>query len=258
MGVSYFAGPWVGFSKFIEFFQQTTSMLAIRNTIAISLIKLVFGFFIPVVFALLLNEVRNRYVLKSVQTISYLPHFLSWVITISIFGRLLSFDGGLINNVIEFFGGKSINFLGSTEYVYAISFFTEIWKETGWGAIIYFAALSSIDTALYEAAAIDGCSKFRRIWHISLPGIKSTIMIILILSAGGIFNSNFDQMYLLQNGGNIEAARVVDTYIYEKMMSYPFDYSAATAMGLMKSLLNIALLIGVNAIVKKFSEDSIF
>ncbi len=256
-GAFYFDGPWVGFDNFILFFKQVTSWQVITNTLAISAIKLVFGFPIPIILALMINEIRNKYFGRTIQTIAYLPHFLSWVITMAIFTRLLSLDDGIINVFIESLGFDQINFMGDPSYVYGLSFFTEMWKEMGWNTIIYLAALTAIDPQLYEAAHLDGCSRFKCIWHIAIPSIRSTIGILLILASGNILNSNFDQLYLMQNPGNIETARVIDTYIYERITEYPFDYSSATAMSLMKSVINLGMLFGVNGIVKKLTGDSI-
>jgi putative aldouronate transport system permease protein len=252
-----FGSSWVGLTYFKQFFQSPMSRSVVRNTLAISFIKLVFGFPIPIIFALLLNEIRNKFYLRTVQTISYLPHFLSWVITIALFNKLLSVDGGIINVILENMGKEPINFFGEPNLVWPLAYLTETWKETGWNAIIYIAALAGIDPQLYEAATIDGASKLQRTWHISLPGIKGTIMVLLILASSNVFNANFDQLYMMRNDAIIDTVEVIDTYVYQRAM-FNLEYSFGTAMGLMKSVLNVTLLLIMNELSKLFTGESFF
>jgi ABC-type polysaccharide transport system, permease component len=253
-----FGSDWVGLLYFKHFFTSPITMNVVRNTVAISLIKLVFGFPIPIIFALLLNEIKNRYYYKTIQTISYLPHFLSWAICIVLFTTLFSVDGGIVNNVLgKLFGITPVNFFTDPKLVWPMAYLTEMWKETGWNAIIYIAALTGIEQSLYEAAEMDGATKWQRLWHISLPGIRSTIAILLIMATGGILNANFDQLYLMRNDAVLDTIEVIDTYVYQRSI-FNMEYSFGTAMGLMKSIINIALLLITNQIIKKMNEESLF
>lgn len=253
-----FGSQWAGLKYFEQFFSSPLSLRVIRNTVCISAIKLVFGFFIPIIFAMLLNEVTNKRLRKVTQTISYLPHFLSWAILTMIFTQMFSVDGGIITVLLErIFGLQPRNIFAMPSAIWPLAFFTEMWKETGWNSIIYLAALSAIDVELYEAAQMDGANKWQRIWHISLPGIRSTICILLIMSAGGILNSNFDQMWLLNNSAVIDTAEVIDTYVYRRAI-YDLKYSFGTAVGMLKSVLNVIILLIVNASIRKLGEESLF
>lgn len=253
-----FGSQWVGLKWFEQFFTSTRSLRVVRNTICISLIKLGFGFFIPITFAMLLNEVRNKPLLKITQTVSYMPHFLSWSICTLLFTQLLSPDGGaLMTAGSKLFGFTPVNLFSIPEAVWPLSFFTEIWKETGWNSIIYLAALSGIPQELYEAGELDGASKWQRMWHISLPCILPTVCIILIMNTGGIMNSNFDQMWLIRNSANLSNAEVIDTYVYQRAI-YDLKYSFGTAVGLFKSLINVLLLLLTNTIVARMGQESLF
>ena len=249
--------PWVGLKNFKSFISGYYFPIVMRNTIGISLIKLVFGFPVPIIFALLLNEIKSTLYKRTIQTISYLPHFVSWVVALGVWAKLLSVNGGLVNRIIEMLGGKAINFLAEPEFIWPFAYFSERWKETGWDAIIYLAALSSIDTSLYEGAMIDGASKLQRIRYISLPGIKDTIVILLIFAAGGIFSSNFDQLYLLGTPPVIHVAEVIDTYVYRQTLQN-MQYGLGTAVGLMRAVINVLLIYAVNKLTKKYAEVGIF
>ena len=249
---------WVGLKFFEQFFNSPRSFNIVLNTIYLSFIKLAFGFFIPIIFALLLNEVRSRSYLKVVQTVSYMPHFLSWSIVILIFQQLLHPSGGIFISVASnIFGISSVNVFSMPEAVRPLAFVTEIWKETGWNSIIYLAALSNVNSELYEAGALDGASIWQRMWHISLPSILPTISIILIFNAGGLLNSNFDQMWLIRNPANQSTSEVIDTYVYQRAI-YDLRYSFGTAVGLFKSVINIALLLSTNFVVRKLGQESLF
>ena len=249
---------WVGFKFFEQFFTSARSLRVLRNTICISLIKLGFGFFIPITFAMLLNEVKNRPLLKITQTVSYMPHFLSWSICTLLFTQLLNPAGGALMILgSKIFGYEPVNLFSLPEAVWPLSFFTEIWKETGWNSIIYLAALSGIPADLYEAGELDGASKWQRMWHISLPCILPTVCIILIMNTGGILNSNFDQMWLIRNSANLSNAEVIDTYVYQRAI-YDLKYSFGTAVGLFKSVINVILLLITNMIVAKMGQESLF
>ncbi len=253
-----FGSEWVGLKFFEQFFNSPRSFNIVLNTIYLSFIKLAFGFFIPIIFALLLNEVRSRSYLKVVQTVSYMPHFLSWSIVILIFQQLLHPSGGIFISVASnIFGISSVNVFSMPEAVRPLAFVTEIWKETGWNSIIYLAALSNVNSELYEAGALDGASIWQRMWHISLPSILPTISIILIFNAGGLLNSNFDQMWLIRNPANQSTSEVIDTYVYQRAI-YDLRYSFGTAVGLFKSVINIALLLSTNFVVRKLGQESLF
>lgn len=253
-----FGSEWVGLKFFEQFFNSPRSFNIVLNTIYLSFIKLAFGFFIPIIFALLLNEVRSRSYLKVVQTVSYMPHFLSWSIVILIFQQLLHPSGGIFISVASnIFGISPVNVFSMPEAVRPLAFVTEIWKETGWNSIIYLAALSNVNSELYEAGALDGASIWQRMWHISLPSILPTISIILIFNAGGLLNSNFDQMWLIRNPANQSTSEVIDTYVYQRAI-YDLRYSFGTAVGLFKSVINIALLLSTNFVVRKLGQESLF
>lgn len=252
----FWHSPWVGFKYFKQFFENHFFRLVMRNTVCISLIKLAFGSPMPIIFALLLNEMKNIRYKRITQTISYLPHFLSWVVVLGIVRKMLSIDGGVINQIAIALGGQSRNFLAEPEVMWPLAYITEVWKEAGWGAIIYLAALTSIDVSLYEAAIVDGANRFQKIWHISLPGIRGTIAILLILSVSNIFNSNFDQLYLLGTPPVIDKVETIDTYIYRNNLQN-FQYSLGTAVGLFKSVLNISLLFVADKISKSLLGEGL-
>lgn len=250
--------PWVGLANFKEFLTDDSFMLVMKNTLGISFLKLIIGFPIPIVFAILLNEVYNAKFKKFVQTVSYLPHFFSWVVLGGIMINWLS-ETGLINELLTKSGlmKEPISYLAREEYFWAITILSDIWKETGWNAIIYLAAIAGINPSLYEAAKIDGAGKLSQIWHITLPSIKGTITILFILAVSGVLNSNFDQMLVLQNPLNANASEVIDTFVYKLgLRSMRFSYS--TAVGLFKSVIALILLVSANFVSKKFSDRSLF
>ena len=252
------AAPWVGFKYFIEFFQDEQFWIVMKNTIGISFYKLLIGFSLPILFALLLNEITNVKFKKIVQTISYLPHFLSWVILGGILMNWLS-DVGVINNILIslHFIKTPVNFLAEPKYFWAIAVISDIWKELGWSAIIYLAAISSIDPELYEAATMDGAGRFTKMFKITLPSIKPTIVILFILAVSGILNANFDQILVLNNQLNTSSSNVIDLYVYRMgIVSGRFSYSAA--VGLFKSIIALILLMSANIVSKKLNDTSLF
>lgn len=250
--------PWVGLSNFKEFLTDDSFMLVMKNTLGISFLKLIIGFPLPIIFAIMLNEVYNARFKKFVQTISYLPHFLSWVVLGGIMINWLS-ESGLANELLIKSGlmKEPVSFLAKPEYFWMISILSDIWKETGWNAIIYLAAIAGINPSLYEAAKIDGAGKIKQIWHITLPSIKGTMTILFILAVSGVLNSNFEQMLVLQNPLNINASEVIDTFVYKiGLKSGRFSYS--TAVGLFKSGIALLLLLSANFVSKKFNDKSLF
>lgn len=250
--------PWVGFTHFLEFFKDESFIDVMRNTLGISLIKLVIGFPLPIIFALFLNEVRSVLFKRTIQTISYLPHFLSWVILGGILTTWLA-DVGIINNVLLalHFIDEPISYLAEPSYFWSIIITSDIWKELGWSAIIYLAAISSVSPELYEAATIDGAGRFQKMWYVTLPSIKATISILFILAVSGVLNSNFDQVLVLRNSLNESASNVIDIYVYQTGMQQG-RYSYSTAVGLFKSVIALVLLLIANRVTKKMNDTSLF
>lgn len=252
------SAPWVGFEYFIEFFEDEQFWIVMKNTLGISFYKLAIGFSLPILFALLLNELKHVKLKKFVQTISYLPHFLSWVILGGILMTWLS-DVGVINNVLMSLHliKAPMDFLAEPNYFWAIAVISDIWKELGWSAIIYLAAIASIDQELYEAATMDGAGRFVKMFRITLPCIKPTIVILFILAVSGILNANFDQILVLNNQLNASSSNVIDLYVYRMgIVSGRFSYSAA--IGLFKSIIAFILLISANTVSKKLNDTSLF
>ncbi len=247
-----------GFFHFIQFFKDEEFVNIMTNTLGISLIKLCVNFPLPIVFALFLNEVRSQKFKKVVQTISYLPHFLSWVVLGGILTTWLS-ETGLFNELLVKTGlieqGKT--YLAYPEYFWSIIILSDLWKELGWSAIIYLAAIAGIDQELYEAARIDGAGRMRQIFSITLPSISGTITILFILAVGGLFNSNFDQIFVLWNPLNSSRSNVIDIYTYNVAMR-GMRYSYAAAIGLFKSVAAFILLFIANKVTKKINETSLF
>ncbi|MDR9853148.1 ABC transporter permease subunit [Paenibacillus sp. VCA1] len=250
--------PWVGLEHFKAFFEDEDLPRVIWNTIGISMIKLIIGFPLPILFALFLNELRSIRMKKAVQTISYLPHFLSWVILGGILATWLA-DVGIINHILMALHviDEPISYLAEPKYFWGIVVASDIWKELGWSAIIYLAAIAGVSPDLHEAATIDGAGRFKRMWHVTLPGIRSTITILLILAVSGILNSNFDQILVLRNSLNESASSVIDVYVYQTgLVNNRFSYS--TAVGLIKSLIALVLLLIANSASKRINGTSLF
>ncbi|WP_028562713.1 ABC transporter permease [Paenibacillus pinihumi] len=250
--------PWVGLEHFRAFFEDDSLPYVIKNTLGMSLLKLIIGFPLPILFALFLNELRSIRFKKAVQTISYLPHFLSWVILGGILTTWLA-DVGIINKLLLAIGAinEPISYLAEPGYFWAIVISSDIWKELGWSAIIYLAAITSVSPELYEAATIDGAGRFQKMFYITLPMIKGTITILFILAVSGILNSNFDQIFVLKNQLNEISSNVIDTYVYQVGISQS-RYSYATAVGLVKSVIAFMLLLGANSITKRMNNTSLF
>lgn len=253
----FFKSPFVGFYNFTKFLSDPMIHNVIRNTIGISLLKLVIGFPIPIIFALLLNEIRKIYFKRVAQTISYLPHFVSWVIVIGIWGKMLAAEDGIVNNILTVLGIENINFMVEPALMWPLAVLTEIWKETGWGSIIYLAALTGINPQLYEASVVDGAGRLKQLWHITLAGIKSTISILLILSIPSVVSSNLDQMFVLGTLPVRDVTEVIDTYVL-RMGIGSAQYSMAAAVGLVKTVIGVALIIIVNKIAKKMGETGVY
>ena len=248
---SPWAEPW--YKHFQQFYESPYFTQLLVNTVLISLYKLVFGMFPPIALAILLNECRITWFKRLVQTLSYMPHFLSWVIIYGILIVLLSQDSGIINMIIQEFGGKPIPFLTSTEWFRSVLVGSEIWQNLGWGAIIYLAAMAGIDPTLYEAARVDGASRLRMIWHITLPGIRNVIILLLILRLGHMLDAGFDQIYILYNIHVYPVADILDTWVFRTGLEQ-WNFSLAAAVGLFKSVIGLILVLGSNALAKRWGE----
>lgn len=248
------ASPWVGMDNFTRLFQSARFMRAIRNTLVISALETVFGFPLPIVFAILLNELYLIRFKKLVQTVSYLPHFISWSVVGGMITILLSPSGGAVAGVVKAFGGTPKNYLGLSQCFRTIIVSSYVWKSLGWSAIIYMAAISSVDEQLYEAALIDGAGRFARIWHVTLPGIRGIISIQLILWVGAFLNVSFDQIFVLINTLTREVGETIDYYIYEVGLGSSNNFSLATASGMFKSVIGFILIIITNGICKKLTD----
>lgn len=249
---------WVGLEQFRKLFQGLSFASVFKNTVIISLYKLILGFPAPIILALLLNEVKNQRFKKVTQTIVYLPHFISWVILAGLISMFLHPDSGLINEVVKLFNdGKGIDFLVSKKYFRSILVISDIYKGIGWGSIVYIAAISAIDSTIYEAAMVDGANRLKQMWYITLPELKSTIIVMFILNMGGILNAGFEQILLLYNPRVYEVADIIDTYVYRNgIMSS--NYSLSTAAGLFKSVISMGLIIITNKIAHMMEEDGLW
>ncbi|SDE40550.1 putative aldouronate transport system permease protein [Paenibacillus sp. UNCCL117] len=247
------ASPWVGWKYFEILFQSKVTLQIIWNTLTLSVLNLVFGFPAPIIIAIALNEVRKSWLKRWIQTVIYLPHFLSWVIVAGIVLTLFSIEGGTINKLLAQWGMEPVPFLYRTDSWVAIFIGSGMWKEMGFGAIIYLAALSGIDPSLYESAGMDGAGKLRQIWHITLPGIRPTIILLLILGMGRLMEVGFDQVYNLQNQTVLEKAEVISTYVY-KVGLQQAQFGLTTAMGLFESFVGLVLVLSANALARKFDQ----
>jgi putative aldouronate transport system permease protein len=249
--------PWVGLEHFQRFFSNPDFLTLFRNTLAINILSLVLFFPLPIVLSIMLNEVRQAAYKKIIQSIVYLPHFLSWVIIVGITFLLFSTGDGVINQLLVAMGFDKIDFLTNKSYFWGMLTAQSIWKDAGWGTIIFLAAMASIDPQLNEAAKMDGAGRFRQIWHITLPGIRSVMIILLILRIGHIMDVGFEQVFLMMNGAVSEVADVFDTYVYRLGVKQG-QFSYSTAVGLFKSVVGLLLVIGANKLAKKFGEDGVY
>lgn len=248
---------WVGLENFKTFFMNPDFKMLLVNTFSISILNLVFFFPMPILLSLLLNEIKNKLVKKSIQTMIYIPHFISMVIVASITFTLLNTESGIINQIVYALTGEKLEFLADPKYFRWIIVIQNIWKETGWGMIIFLAALAGVDTQLYEAAQVDGAGKLRQMWHITLPAIKSTIIIMLIMKVGTLLNTGFEQIFLMKNSLNSSVAEVFDTYVYTLGITQgAFSYS--TAVGMFKSVVATIMVVTTNWICKKCGETGLY
>ncbi|MCG7408490.1 ABC transporter permease subunit [Paenibacillus sp. ACRRX] len=242
--------PWVGFDHFTRFFESYYFWDLLWNTLSISLYELAIGFPLPIILALAFNEVKDGFFKRSVQTITYAPHFISVVVMAGIIITFLSPSTGIINHIIQFLGFDPVNFLTEPAWFKTLYVLSGVWQGTGWGTIIYLAALSGVDPQLHEAAIVDGASRFKRILHINIPAITPTITILLILNMGSILGVGFEKILLLQNSLNMGASDVISTFVYRSGL-VDAQYSFSTAVGLFNSVVNAILLITVNQIARR-------
>ncbi|MDR6551865.1 ABC transporter permease subunit [Paenibacillus qinlingensis] len=253
----FMGSKWVGLAQFEKLLHSEEFMQVFINTLLISLYKLVLLFPVPIMIALLLNEVRKSWFKRSIQTIIFLPHFLSWVIISGLFITILSPSGGLVNNVIQFFGGTPISFFLDNDYFRSVLVFTAGWKESGWNAIIFIAAIAGIEQEQYEAASIDGAGRIRQMMHITLPGIVPTIILILVLRLGYLLEAGTEQILTMYNSVVYQSGDVIGTYVYRIGLGQQ-DYSFSTAVGLFNSVIGFLLIVLGNELSKKVVKRSIW
>ena len=252
----FFGSDFVGLKHFKYLFEMPDSFELFRNTLIIALGKIVLTTIMSIAFAILLNEVKNRALKKSVQTVVYLPHFLSWVVLATVVTNMFSLDGP-INSFLGLFGIEGIQFLADNSWFRTVIIGTDVWKEFGYNSVIYLAALLSIDPGLYEAASIDGASRFKQIMHITLPSLMPTVVLMVALSLGNILNAGFDQVFNLYNPIVYETGDIIDTYVYRIGM-VERQYSIGAAVGLFKSIISFVLILGSNKVAKKLTGSGIF
>ncbi|NLC67223.1 MAG: sugar ABC transporter permease [Clostridiaceae bacterium] len=248
--------PWVGFKHF-SFFSDSYFWFTVRNTIILTLYRTVINFPAPIILALMINEVRNEKFKRVIQSTTYLPHFISWVVVAYMFNSMLALDTGVVNNLRQLLGGQQVNFMGEVKYFRSIIVFSGLWKSVGWSTIIYLAALSAIDPQQHEAAIIDGANRLARIWYINIPGIMPTIAIILILSMPSILSAGYEQILPFVNPTNMEVSCVLDIYLIRLGLTQA-QYSVASAIGLVTALLSLFLILGSNYAVKKMGQGGLW
>lgn len=246
--------PWVGLKNFERLFGSAAFMRSIQNTLVFSGLNFVFGFPLPIIFAILLNEMPGIRYKKIVQTVSYLPHFISWSVAGGLVYMLLSPSTGAIAAIVRALGGTPQNYIGISRYFRPIVVVSDIWKSLGWSAIIYIAAISSVDEQLYEAALIDGAGRFARIWHVTLPGIRSIISIQLILTVGKILNVSFGQIFVLISDLTLDVGETIDYYVYRVGLGSTNNMSLATASGMFKSIIGLMLIVLTNYSSRKLTD----
>ena len=249
--------PWAGLEHFRRFFTTADFGKLMGNTLSVSILTLIFTFPLPIILALLLNQLTSLKYKKLVQTTVYAPHFISTVVMVGMIFLFTSPSSGLINKIIEAFGGKAVHFTAEPGWFVPMYVISEIWQSTGWGSILYLAALAGVSPELHEAALVDGANKFQRVWHIDIPGILPTIVIMMILNAGKIMNVGFEKAYLMQTSLNIKASEIIATYVYKRGV-LKSQVGLATAVGLFDSVVNMILVVSVNGISRRVTDSSLF
>jgi putative aldouronate transport system permease protein len=253
----FFGSEWVGWYNFQRLFNDPDFFKLLRNTLMLSVYNLGFGFPAPILLAIMLNEVRRQWFKRSIQTMIYVPHFMSWVVVVSMFYVIFESRGGLLQSFIAGLGYEPFTIMMNKEWFRPMYILQAIWRDSGWGTVIYLAALAGISPELYEAARMDGANRLRQIWHITLPGIRTTIVILLLLRLSDILELSFEHVYLLLNAMNREIGEVFDTYVYRVgLLNGQFSYS--TAVGLFKGVVGLALVTVANWLSKKFGEEGLF
>ena len=248
--------PWVGFQNFIEFFSYDRSWILIKNTLVISLYKLIFITPLTIIVSICINEISNRFLKRTIQTVIYFPYFLSWVIVCGLVTTLLSPDG-LLNGIMSIFGSDPKTYIASPQYFRIILVVSDIWKNLGWGTVVYIAALAGINPEIYMAAAIDGANRLQRIWHIIIPTILPTMVILIILRMGRIMEAGFEQVLILQNPNVYAVGDIIDTFVYRVGLEQQ-QYSYSSAVGVFKSLINTTLVLLTNRLAKVAGQESLF
>lgn len=248
---------WVGLKNFQVIFDSPDFLLIFRNTLIISVYRIVFNMFPDLIFALILNEIRLQWFKRVIQTVTYGPYFLSWVIVYGLVFAFLAPDSGLVNQVVRDLGGTAVDYLSTKEYFRTILISTDIWKNTGYGAIIYLAALATIDPHLYEAAVVDGAGRWRQLLHITLPGVMNVFVLLLILRIGHILDAGFEQIYIFLNARVYEVGDVIDTWVFRRGL-FNLDFSVATAVGCFKGVVGLILVAGANKLAKQFGQSGIW
>jgi putative aldouronate transport system permease protein len=249
--------PWVGMKYFNYLFSSSDFYTVLKNTVIINMYNLIFGFPAPIILALLLNEFKNMFFKRTIQTVIYFPHFLSWVVFGGIIIQFLSPNEGFVNQIIKYFGGDPIFFLTQSQYFRGILVVTNILKEAGWGTIIYLAALAGVEQEQYEAATVDGANRWQKLIHITLPGITNVIIIMLILKVGYLLDVGFEQIFIMYNPAVYDVSDVLSTYIY-RVGIQDLRFSLTTALGLFQAVIGFILIYGVNTIAKKYSDVSMW
>jgi putative aldouronate transport system permease protein len=247
----FWDSEWVGLRNFSQFIHGVYFWDIMTNTVLISLYKMLFGFSAPILLALLLNEVTIRWFKRTVQTITYLPHFISWVIVYGLMIALLSPGEGLVNLLLKQYGFQPISFLTESGWILPLIVSSDIWKEVGWGAILYLAAFTGIDPHLYEAARMDGASRLRQIWHVTLPGIRVVIFVLLIVRLSHVLDAGFDQIFMMANSFNQDKADIIDTWVYRQGLEQ-MQIGLATAVGVFKSIIGFIFVVTANKLAKRF------
>lgn len=248
---------WVGLKHFKNFFTTPDFKNLMTNTLALSLYSLIISFPMPILLALAINEMRGRHYKKVVQMVTYLPYFISTVVLVGIMQNIFSVRTGLVNNIITLFGGTAVDFMGKPELFRSLYVWSGVWQGMGYSAVIYIAALASVDISQTEAAIIDGAGRFARVWNVDIPAIMPTIVIQLILAVGSIMSLGFEKVYLMQNPVNMQSSEIISTFVYKRGL-INFQYSYATAVGLFNSVCNLVLIVLANMFSKKVNETSLW
>lgn len=249
--------PWIGFDNFTRFFNSIFFTRIVINTISLNIYGLIAGFPFPIIMALVFNEIRSSKFKKFIQTVVIAPHFIAMVVMVGILHLFFSTGNGFVNNIVQALGGEAIPFMTGRSYFRSMFVWSDVWQRSGWSSIIYIAALAGVDPELHDAAMIDGAGKLKRIWHINLPAIRPTIIILLILQFGSMMNVGFEKAFLMQNPHNLAVSEVISTYVY-RVGLINADFSFATAVGLFNNVINVILLLIVNKISSRVSETSLF